>query len=308
LSEATAHDIRAGRPGLRSELGLTGAGEAELAARAPGPTRREIRALDYIIALIYERSRIRMDRGKEALIRSRLGKRMRALGIPSLPDYCQHLDSPEGAGEITRAIDALTTNFTHFLREREHFEFMVNEVLPGLLVPRQKQFSIWSAACATGEEPYTIAFHLEERFPTSDGWNWRIQATDISTRALEKAVQGVYPDERLECLPRGWGSKYFQRGFGTCAGFYRVKRHLQERISFRQMNLLEDQHDDGAFEIIFCRNVMIYFDRSTQERLANRLGRALVPGGYLFTGRAESLNGLALPLRCLRPSIYQKPN
>ena len=287
---------------------MTGAGDAEPAAQVPGPTRREIRALDYIIALIYDRSRIRMDRGKEALIRSRLGKRMRALGIPSLPDYCQHLDSPEGVGEIARAIDALTTNFTHFLREREHFEFMVNEVLPGLLGRNQKQFGIWSAACATGEEPYTIAFHLEERFPSAEGWNWRIRATDISTRALEKAVQGVYPDERLECLPRGWGSKYFQRGFGASAGLYRVKRHLRERVTFQQMNLLEDQHDDGAFEIIFCRNVMIYFDRPTQERLANRLGRALVPGGYLFTGRAESLNGLALPLRCLRPSIYQKPN
>ena len=287
---------------------MTPAGEAELAARAPGSTRREIRALDYIIALIYERSRIRMDRGKEALIRSRLGKRMRALGIPSLPDYCHYLDSPEGAGEVTRAIDALTTNFTHFMREREHFEFMVNEVLPGLLARNQKQFGIWSAACATGEEPYTIAFHLEERFPTAEGWNWRIQATDISTRALDKAVQGIYADERLECLPRGWGSRYFQRGFGACAGFCRVKRHLQERVSFRQMNLLEDQPDDGAFEIIFCRNVMIYFDRPTQERLVNRLGRALVPGGYLFTGRAESLNGLALPLRCLRPNIYQKPS
>ena len=287
---------------------MTGEGGPELAASPRGLARREIRALDYIIALIYERSRIRMDRGKEALIRARLGKRMRALGIPSLPDYCHHLDSPEGAGEITRAIDALTTNFTHFLREREHFEFMVNDVLPGLLARNQKQFSIWSAACATGEEPYTIAFHLEERFPAAEGWNWRIQATDISTRALEKAVQGVYPDERLDCLPRGWASKYFQRGFGACAGFYRVKRHLQERISFQQMNLLEDQHNDGVFEIIFCRNVMIYFDRPTQERLANRLGRALVPGGYLFTGRAESLNGLDLPLRCLRPSIYQKPD
>ena len=287
---------------------MTGEGEAGPTAGAPGLTRREIRALDYVIALIYERSRIRLDRSKEALIRARLGKRMRALGIPSLPDYCHHLDSPEGAGEISRAIDALTTNFTHFLRERDHFDHMVNEALPRLLARNQKQFGIWSAACATGEEPYTIAFYLEERFPLADGWNWHIQATDISTRALEKAIQGVYPDERLECLPRGWGSRYFQRGFGASAGLYRVKRHLQERITFRQMNLLEDRNDDRAFEIIFCRNVMIYFDRPTQERLANRLGRALVPGGYLFTGRAESLNGLTLPLRCLSPSIYQKPD
>jgi len=287
---------------------VTGQGDVELDARATGPTRREIRALDYVIGLIYERSRIRMDRGKEALIRARLGKRMRALGIPSLPEYCHLLDSPAGAEEVPRAIDALTTNFTHFLRERDHFDFMVDEVLPQLLGRNQKQFGIWSAACATGEEPYTIAFHLDERFPAAEGWNWRIRATDISTKALDKAVQGVYPDERLECLPRGWGSKYFQRGSGAYAGSYRVKPHLRERVTFQQMNLLEDRHDDGVFEIIFCRNVMIYFDRPTQERLANRLARAIVPGGYLFTGRAESLNGLALPLRCLRPSIYQKPH
>ena len=304
LSETTGNGSRGRHSGVRPGGELTGAG----AASAPGLTRREIRALDYVIALVYDRSRIRMDRSKEALIRARLGKRMRALGIPSLPDYCHHLESPEGAAEIDRTIDALTTNFTHFQRELEHFDYMVNKALPSVLERNQKQFNIWSAACATGEEPYTIAFHLEERFPVAEGWNWRIQATDISTRALEKAVQGVYADERLDCLPRGWGSKYFQRGFGARAGLYRVKRYLQERITFRQMNLLEDQSDDRAFEIIFCRNVMIYFDRPTQERLANRLSRALVPGGYLFTGRAESLNGLALPVRCLSPSIYQKPD
>ena len=185
---------------------------------------------------------------------------------------------------------------------------MVNEALPQLLERNQKQFSVWSAACATGEEPYTIGFYLEEDFPAAEGWNWQIRATDISTRALEKAARGVYADERLKCLPPGWGSRYFQRGFGACADYYRVKRHLQERVTFQQMNLLEDLNDDRAFEIIFCRNVMIYFDRPTQERLANRLSRALVPGGYLFTGRAESLNGLALPLRYLSPSIYRKPS
>ena len=293
---------------LRPGWAATEAGEAGLAVSTPRLPQREVRALDYIIALVYERSRIRLDRNKEALVRSRLGKRMRALGILSLPDYCCLLASPGGTGEISQAIDALTTNFTHFLREREHFEFMVQEALPQQLAPNQRQFGIWSAACATGEEPYTIAFYLEERFPVADGWNWHIYATDISTRALEKAASGVYAAERLDCLPRGWGSKYFQRGFGACADYYRVKRHLQERITFKQLNLLEARNDDPAWEIIFCRNVMIYFDRTTQEQLANRLSRALVPGGHLFTGRAESLNGLALPLRCLSPSIYRKPH
>jgi chemotaxis protein methyltransferase CheR len=264
--------------------------------------------VDCIVALIYERSRIRLSREKEALIRARLGKRMRALGLATLPEYCDLLTSPGGVEEVQRAIDALTTNFTQFLREREHFEITVDEVLPRLLAGKQKQFGIWSAACATGEEPYTMAFHLEEHFPSAAGWDWRIRATDISTRALDKAARGIYPDERLADLPQGWVRKYFQRGMGSCAGHCRVKTHLQQRISFQQMNLLETAHaDDGTFEVIFCRNVMIYFDRVTQQQVVTRLAKALRPGGYLFTGRSESLSGLAMPLKCLRPSIYQKP-
>jgi chemotaxis protein methyltransferase CheR len=263
--------------------------------------------VDFIVALIYERSCIRLSRDKEALIRARLGKRMRALGLETLPDYCAYLDSSGGADEVQHALDALTTNFTQFLREREHFEVTVDEALPRLLAGKQKRFALWSAACATGEEPYTMAFHLEERFPLSEGWDWRIRATDISTRALEKAARGIYPDDRLADLPRDWIRKYFQRGVGACEGQCRVKSQLQERITFQQTNLLDGAHDDGEFEVIFCRNVMIYFDRPTQQQVVARLNRALRPGGYLFTGRSESLSGLALPLKCLRPSIYQKP-
>jgi chemotaxis protein methyltransferase CheR len=273
-----------------------------------GSKRLELEALDGIIELVYQRSRIRLNRTKEALIRARLGKRMRALDIPTLPEYWACLNSASGSEEAARAIDALTTNFTQFLREHEHFDFMVDHALPSLLPAGQKRFSVWSAACATGEEPYTIGILLSERFPPAHGWDWHILATDISTRVLEKATQAVYPEERLRGLPKDWVRKYFQRGVDSCAGLVRVKSTLRERVHFRQMNLLEDEPDDPAFEIIFCRNVMIYFDRPTQQRLATRIGRALVPHGYLFTGRAESLNGLAIPLRCLRPSIYQKPD
>lgn len=274
---------------------------------APAHRRAELKAVDAIVALVYERSRIRLSREKEALIRARLGKRMRALGIQTLPEYCAHLESASGADEIGRAIDALTTNFTQFLREREHFQFAVDEVLPRLVGEKPRRFNLWSAACSTGEEPYTMVFHLEERFPLADGWDWRILATDISTRALEKAIRGVYPDERLAELPRDWVRKYFQRGVGGWAGHCRIKPYLQQRITFQQMNLLGASDDDARFEIIFCRNVMIYFDRPTQEQVVGRLSRALLPGGYFFTGRSESLSGLALPLKCVRPSIYQKP-
>ena len=269
--------------------------------------RAELKAIDSIVDLVYERSRIRLSRDKEALIRARLGKRMRALGIPTLIGYCEYLFSRDGADEVQNAIDALTTNFTQFLREKEHFDFTIDDALPRLLDKNQKRFAIWSAACSTGEEPFTIAFHLDERFPLAEGWDWRIRATDISTKALDKAMQGIYPEERLSGLPRTWLRKYFQRGHGRFEGHYRVKEQIKNRISFQQMNLLEPSGDDGSFEVIFCRNVMIYFDRPTQQQVVTRLNQALVPGGYFFTGRSESLNGLALPLKCLRPSIYQKP-
>jgi chemotaxis protein methyltransferase CheR len=247
-----------------------------------------------------------LNLGKEALIRARLGKRMRSLGISTLPEYCRLLRSAEGEEEIGNAIDSLTTNFTQFFREKDHFEFLVQQALPGLQARRGTPIRLWSAACATGEEPYTIAFYLEKHYPLKDGWDWRLLATDISQRALDKAIQGIYPEDRLAMMPQDLVRQVFQRGYGQSAGLYRVKKQLQDRIRFQQMNLLEACPPEGSFEVIFCRNVMIYFDRPTQERLAQQLARALVRGGILFTGRSESLNGLAHPLRCLSPSIYQK--
>ena len=164
---------------------------------------------------------------------------------------------------------------------------------------------VWSAACATGEEPYSIACYLEESFPSISGWDWRVLATDISTKALGKATQGVYAGDRIEAIPNAWLRKYFKRGFGDADGYYQVKSQIRERINFRQQNLLGQLTIQDKFQVIFCRNVMIYFDRETQEKLVRQLCRFLVPGGYLLTGHSESLTGLSVPLRCLRPSYYQ---
>ena len=232
---------------------------------------------------------------------------MRALQIHTLPEYCDYLLSPQGSEEVQQAVDALSTNFTQFLRERVHFEVTVDQALPRLLAPQQKRFRIWSAACATGEEPYSLAFYLEARFPSTEGWDWNVLATDISGRALGKAIQGIYPEDKLAEIPQEWVRRYFQRGQGNWAGYCRVKAHLRNRIAFQQMNLLEAAVEPGSFEIIFCRNVMIYFDRATQEQVIQRLTHALRPGGFLFTGRSESLSGLTSSLKSLRPSIYQKP-
>jgi chemotaxis protein methyltransferase CheR len=265
----------------------------------------ESEAYDFIIDLIYERCRIRLHEGKQELIRARLGKRMRFHGFSALTEYCEYLRDSGDEDEITRAVDALTTNFTNFLRESEHFEFMVTQALPSLPAS-QKRFSVWSAACSSGEEPYSIAFYLFEQFPPSAGRDWRILATDISTKALGKAEQAVYDEQHVSAIPAPWLRRYFQRGHGNWEGSYRVKPWITERVTFRHLNLLSDYNIADPFSIIFCRNVMIYFDRPTQQQLVDRLTRQLVPGGYLFVGHSESLAGIKSSLRSLRPSIYQK--
>ena len=263
-------------------------------------------ACDFIIALIYERSRIRLHGGKQALIKARLGKRMRHHSFACLADYCDFLQSSAGHEEVTHAVDALTTNFTNFLREEDHFQFLVNQALPGLLGKGRRKFHLWSAACASGEEPFSLAFYLDEKYPLAEGWDWRILATDISTKALAKAEAAVYAADRLDGLSDAWLRKHFQKGSGESEGYFRVKSRLRERVTFRQVNLLGAYDFPERFEAILCRNVMIYFDRPTQQQLVTNLSRFVVPAGYQLIGHTESLTGLPVPFRCLRPSYYQR--
>ena len=265
----------------------------------------EATACQYIIELIYERTRIRLHDGKEALIVGRLGKRMRHHGFATLAEYCDYLQTDANDEEFTLVTDALTTNHTNFMREADHFEFLVQNALPSVLAKGQSRFHIWSAASSSGEEAYTMAMFLSEHFPPSQGWDWRLTGSDISTKVLEKAREAVYAEDRVKPVPADWLRRYFQKGSGKWEGHYRVKRELSERVHFRQVNLIEDYDHAQMYEVIFCRNVMIYFDRETQEQLVRRLSQFLVPGGHLIIGHSESLNGLSLPLRCVRPSIYQ---
>jgi chemotaxis protein methyltransferase CheR len=267
---------------------------------------RETEAYRYVIDLIYERCRIKLHDGKEQLIKARLGKRLRHHGCATLVEYCNFLRARAGEDEFTLVVDSLTTNFTNFLREEDHFQFMVQQALPGVLAKCQRRFNVWSAASSSGEEPLTIAMYLAEHFPLTQHWDWRIAASDISTKMLAVARRGVYSEDRINKIPNAWLRKYFQAGVGQWAGHYRVKSDLAERITFRQVNLIERYEHKHPFEVIFCRNVMIYFDRPTQEQLVNRLCRFLVPHGFLFVGHSESLNGLNVPLRCVQPSIYQR--
>jgi chemotaxis protein methyltransferase CheR len=267
----------------------------------------ETESFQYIFELVHQRCGIRLHDGKEALVRARLGKRMRLHGFETLFDYCDFLKRQADEQEFTQVVDALTTNFTSFLRESDHMKFMVEQLGDPRLLGGRKDFQVWSAACATGEEPYTIAFFLFEFFPPQHGWDWQIIASDVSTKAIAKAQAGIYPAERVAAVPPEWLPRYFQQGQNRWQDFYRVKPMVAQRVRFCQLNLLGKYEFRRPFEVIFCRNVMIYFDRPTQERLVNRLCQCLAPRGYLLVGHSESLNGLSVPLRCLRPSIYQKP-
>ena len=195
----------------------------------------EAEAFAYIIDLIYTRCRIKLHEGKEQLIKARLGKRMRHHGIETLEAYCDFLKTQADEDEFTRVVDALTTNFTHFLREEDHFSFMINQALPGTLRPGQKRFNVWSAACSSGEEPYTIAMYLAERFSPAQCWDWRITGSDISTKVLSAAELGVYTEERVQAIPPDWLRKYFLKGVGHWAGHFKVKPDLRERVEFRQI-------------------------------------------------------------------------
>ena len=269
-------------------------------------TAREPEAYKYIIGLIYNRCRIKLHDGKEQLIKSRLGKRMRHHGMDNLVEYCDFLRSGANEDEFTLVVDALTTNFTNFLREDDHFQFMVRPGPSAVLPKNQRRFHVWSAASSSGEEPYTIAMYLAEHFPPAHCWDWRITGSDISTQVLAAAERGIYSEERVKTIPHDWLRRYFQKGVGKWTGHYRVKPLLSERVTFRQINLIEKYQHSQLFEFIFCRNVMIYFDRSTQEQLVNRLCQFLVPRGHLIIGHSESLTSLNVPLRCVRPSVYQR--
>jgi chemotaxis protein methyltransferase CheR len=264
---------------------------------------------EFIRGLVYERSRINLGPDKRELVSARLGKRLRATNLTSLGDYCQLLKSPGADEELANLIDVISTNHTFFFREGAHFDFLREHAVPEMAARAKAEswgrFNVWSAACSSGEEPYSIAMTLADCLPA---WPWRIAATDISHRILAKAKAGIYREETVSRLRPDLVRTHFQRGFGPQEGNYRVKSSLGERVSFHQLNLLEGEPPFGeAFQVIFCRNVMIYFDRPTQEELVARLTRRLVPGGYLFVGHAESLTNIRHTLRTVRPAIYQRP-
>jgi len=259
--------------------------------------------------LVYDQCGINLHDGKKALLQARLNKRLRLTGIESYAEYYKIITSSKHPHEFINFLDSVSTNLTFFFRESQHFDFL-DSVLPELLSRKQKdgatKLRAWSAGCSTGEEPYTLGMCILAHIPDPQRWDFKILATDISTRTLEIAGSGVYSEDKVQKVPPAMRQAHFKRTLENGRGEYEVAPHLKRVITFRRLNLKESFPFKGLFDFIFCRNVMIYFDKKTQEELVNKMAGFLAPGGYLFVGHSESLTGLAHKLTYVRPAIYRK--
>jgi len=262
--------------------------------------------------LIHDRCGIKMPPHKKSMLEARLRKRLRSLGLATYGQYCDYLFGPDGEeGELVNLIDVVTTNKTDFFREEKHFDFLTEVALPrrvsfsggGL----QRPLRVWSAGCSTGEEPYTLAMVLSEFALKNQGFEFSILATDISTQVLEKARLAIYREEKVEPVPEALKKKYLLRSRDPEKCQVRVVPELRAKVLFRRLNFMDENFGlREPIDIIFFRNVMIYFDRNQQMNLLKRFCGCLPSGGYLFTGHSESLHGMGLPVVQVAPAVYRK--
>jgi len=279
--------------------------------RNPGMSEREFRLLS---DFIYDQCGVKLTPAKKTMLKSRLMKRMRTLDITSFSHYFDYVSSPRGRSEeLVRMIDVVTTNKTDFLREPKHFDFLANQLLPNLVASGRSgahgKLNVWSAGCSSGEEPYTLSMILTDYFEKQKNYNFSVLATDISTRVLAIAQRGIYPEKTVKPINQELKRKYLMHGKGSQEGFYRIVPELRKRIDFRRLNLIEgkDFEIKKRMDIIFCRNVIIYFDKQTQIRLFKKFYNQLVPGGYMFIGHSETLNGINSRFVSVAASVYRKP-
>ncbi|MGE0086184.1 MAG: protein-glutamate O-methyltransferase CheR [Desulfococcaceae bacterium] len=255
-----------------------------------------------ISQLIYHLCGINLKEGKQALVRARLMKRLRALRLSDFDEYMKYLDGDQGTHELSYLIDVMTTNKTSFFREPEHFRYLCDQILPGL---SSRKLRFWTAACSSGEEPFSLAILLREHLPDVDMRDVKILATDISTKMLEKARNAVYSEETVRDIPPRYLQKYFHTAPHD-GSFYRLRDEVRLMVRLGWLNLMDNWPMKGPFNVIFCRNVMIYFDRPTQQRLISRLWELLEPGGHLFVGHSEGLSAVSHRFRYVRPAVYKK--
>lgn len=270
-------------------------------ARGTGtPAALSSKEFEWISHFLYERTGITLA-NKQALVMGRLDKRLRALSLNSYGDYFALLGRPGYEAETTMALDLLTTNETYFFREPKHFEFLQQVAFPALR--KNRPFRFWSAASSSGEEAYTIAMtaahYLKHDY-------WEVIGTDISTRIIDKAKRALYPMSAAEKIPKAMLREYCLKGRDEYDDFFLIEPKIRSKVQFLYANLNESLPDLGLFEVIFLRNVMIYFDQPTKQRLVQRLTEKLRPGGYFIVSHSETLNGLQSSLKLLSPSIYQR--
>jgi chemotaxis protein methyltransferase CheR len=257
-----------------------------------------------ISQLAYDHFGLDLHEGKQSLVAMRLGKLLHELGLKSFQDYYEYVMADRSGAALASMVDQLTTNHTGFFREAKHFEFLRNTVFPTLLA--RSQVHIWSAACSTGEEPYSIAISLLEESQQVAATKVRIKATDISMRALMKGMRGIYPADRFKEIPFTLLQRYLLKSRNAAGDLFRFKSSVRSMIDFEHLNLMQELPEHYRCSVIFCRNIMIYFDRPTQQNLVQRLSKHLEDGGYLFIGHSESLNNISHSLDYVSPTIFRK--
>jgi len=252
--------------------------------------------------LAHEKSGLSLGDTKHDLVASRLGKKLRELRLSSFRAYYDQVVADKTGEMLTAMIDALSTNHTLFLREAAHFDYLRQALLPQLR--QRSRIDVWSAPCSTGEEPYSIAMVLLEELGVPPRPLFAIQAIDISTKALGTARAGIYAADRLAGLPSHLRAKYFRQ---IKPGQFEVAPHLRRAVEFARVNLIEPIRDAKVYPLIFCRNLLIYFDKPAQQKVVQQLAKRLEPGGHLFIGHSESLMGVEHPLEYIKPAIYRLP-
>lgn len=279
--------------------------------RAENPQLQNVEMTDAefkkISGLVYDRCGIHLSDGKKELVKARLGKRIRNGHFHSFRDYYEYVVQDETGQELVHMLDSISTNFTSFFREEKHFDYLQRDLLPALTSgKKEKKIRFWSAGCSSGEEVYSIVITLLENLENPPAWDLKVLASDLSSKVLTTAESGIYAREKIRSIPPDLVKKYFLRGEDQWQDYVKVKDVLKRYASFRRLNFMEPFSFPEPFDCIFCRNVMIYFDKRTQASLVNRFHENLTKGGVLLIGHSESLAGIQHPFRYVKPAIYQK--
>jgi len=258
---------------------------------------------------IYKELGIKMPEVKKTMLESRLHKRLKETNFSNFSDYLKYLFSTEGKNkELVHMLDAITTNKTDFFREPSHFDYIKSLIIPEFTLKNKNRIlKVWSAGCATGEEPYTLAMVLNDLVEQNLLFDYSIIASDISTRALKKAIEAIYPAQRAIEIPIYYKKKYVLKSKNTTNPTIRINATLRNKVNFQRINFMDEFYDiANSFDIILCRNVIIYFDRITQEKVINKLCSKLKPDGFFFLGHSESITNMKVDLSIIKPTIYRK--